>query len=163
MALTRAVRRANCIHGPSTYKLLVSRLSLSGGQRQRLAIARALIRKPRLLALDEATSALDAASELRVNDAVDRILSARDTTCVIVAHRLSTVARAERIVVLEDGRISETGTYRELVNRENSRFRELMKAQLDAASGESSMWNAAASLPSDASPPTGRPVVAVPV
>ncbi|KAH7098295.1 P-loop containing nucleoside triphosphate hydrolase protein [Auriculariales sp. MPI-PUGE-AT-0066] len=148
--IEEAARQANCefiwdmTHGFDTR---IGRLSLSGGQRQRLAIARALVRKPRLLALDEATSALDAASELRVNDAVDRILSARDTTCVIVAHRLSTVARAERIVVLEEGHVTEQGTYRELVTKENSRFRELMRAQLDAASGESAMWNAAACPP----------------
>ncbi|EJD46962.1 hypothetical protein AURDEDRAFT_113579 [Auricularia subglabra TFB-10046 SS5] len=146
--IEHAARQANCEFiwdMPHGFDTKIGRLSLSGGQRQRLAIARALLRKPAILALDEATSALDAASELRVNDAVDRILAARDTTCVIVAHRLSTVARAERIVVLEDGRVSEMGTYRELVTRENSRFRELMHAQLDAASGESAMWSAAAS------------------
>jgi len=131
----------------------VGRLSLSGGQRQRLAIARALLKRPAILALDEATSALDATSEHRVNDAIDKILAQRQTTCVIVAHRLSTIARAERIVVLEgasellslcevgltltltnvDGRISESGTYRELVGRKDSRFRALMAAQLSAA------------------------------
>lgn len=81
--------------------LIVGRTSLSGGQRQRLAIARALLKKPAILALDEATSSLDATSEHRVNDAIDKILHARNTTCLIVAHRLSTIARAERIVVLE--------------------------------------------------------------
>ena len=93
----------------------VGRTSLSGGQRQRLAIARALLRKPAILALDEATSSLDATSEHRVNDAIDKILRSRQTTCLVVAHRLSTIARAERIVVLEDGNIVESGTYRHLV------------------------------------------------
>ena len=91
-------------------------MSLSGGQRQRLAIARALLKKPAILALDEATSSLDATSEHRVNDAIDKILRSRQTTCFVVAHRLSTIARAERIVVLEDGRIVESGTYRQLVS-----------------------------------------------
>jgi len=115
----------------------VGRLSLSGGQRQRLAIARALLKKPKILALDEATSALDATSERRVNDAIDKILRSRQTTCLFIAHRLSTIARAERIVVLEGGRITESGTFRELVAQENSRFRALMAAQLNAAAGES--------------------------
>ena len=99
-----------------TSSTLVGRTSLSGGQRQRLAIARALLRKPAILALDEATSSLDATSEHRVNDAIDKILRSRQTTCLVVAHRLSTIARAERIVVLEDGNIVESGTYRQLVS-----------------------------------------------
>ncbi|KAF8886029.1 P-loop containing nucleoside triphosphate hydrolase protein [Infundibulicybe gibba] len=134
-----AAREANCefVWGmPKGFDTEISRLSLSGGQRQRLAIARALLKKPAILALDEATSSLDATSERRVNDAVDKILQSRQTTCLFVAHRLSTIARAERIVVLEDGRITESGTYRELVNREDSRFRVLMAAQLNAAAGE---------------------------
>jgi len=135
-----AARQANCefIWGmPNGFETEIGRLSLSGGQRQRLAIARALLKKPLILALDEATSSLDATSERRVNDAVDKILRSRQTTVVLVAHRLSTIARAERIVVLEGGRITESGTYRELVGRENSRFRALMAAQLNAAAGES--------------------------
>lgn len=135
-----AARQANCefIWGmPNGFDTEIGRLSLSGGQRQRLAIARALLKKPAILALDEATSSLDATSERRVNDAVDRILRSRQTTVLLVAHRLSTIARAERIVVLEGGRITESGTYRELVGRENSRFRTLMAAQLNAAAGDS--------------------------
>ncbi|THH13785.1 hypothetical protein EW146_g6479 [Bondarzewia mesenterica] len=130
-----AAREANCefVWGlPEGFDTHIGRLSLSGGQRQRLAIARALLKKPAILAMDEATSSLDATSERRVNDAVDRILESRNTTCLFVAHRLSTIARAERIMVLEEGRITETGTYRELAQREGSRFRELMAAQLTA-------------------------------
>ncbi|KAG2366221.1 P-loop containing nucleoside triphosphate hydrolase protein [Suillus spraguei] len=134
-----AAREANCefIFGmPKGFDTEIGRLSLSGGQRQRLAIARALLKKPKILALDEATSSLDAASEHRVNDAIDKILRARHTTCLIVAHRLSTIARAERIVVLEDGRITESGTYKQLVNSKDSRFRTLMAAQLNTAAGD---------------------------
>ncbi|KAH7883273.1 P-loop containing nucleoside triphosphate hydrolase protein [Phlebopus sp. FC_14] len=131
-----AARQANCefVWGmPKGFDTEIGRMSLSGGQRQRLAIARALLKKPAILALDEATSSLDATSEHRVNDAIDKILQGRQTTCLIVAHRLSTIARSERIVVLEDGRITESGTYRELINRRDSRFRVLMAAQLNAA------------------------------
>ncbi|KAG2153205.1 P-loop containing nucleoside triphosphate hydrolase protein [Suillus clintonianus] len=134
-----AAREANCefiLGMPKGLDTEIGRLSLSGGQRQRLAIARALLKKPKILALDEATSSLDAASEHRVNDAIDKILRARHTTCLIVAHRLSTIARAERIVVLEDGRITESGTYRQLVNTSDSRFRALMAAQLNTAAGD---------------------------
>ncbi|KAI5988152.1 P-loop containing nucleoside triphosphate hydrolase protein [Pisolithus albus] len=131
-----AAREANCefVWGmPKGFDTEIGRSSLSGGQRQRLAIARALLKRPAILALDEATSSLDATSEHRVNDAIDKILRDRRTTCLIVAHRLSTIARAERIVVLEDGRITESGTYRELLARRDSRFRVLMAAQLGAA------------------------------
>ncbi|KAH9485598.1 ABC multidrug transporter mdr2 [Psilocybe cubensis] len=137
--IEHAAREANCefVWGmPNGFDTEIGRLSLSGGQRQRLAIARALLKKPVILALDEATSSLDATSERRVNDAVDKILRSRQTTVLFVAHRLSTIARAERIVVLEGGRITESGTYRELVGRKDSRFRVLMAAQLNAAAGE---------------------------
>ncbi|TFL00627.1 P-loop containing nucleoside triphosphate hydrolase protein [Pterulicium gracile] len=134
--IEEAASKANCefVWGmPKGFDTEIGRLSLSGGQRQRLAIARALLNKPAILALDEATSSLDATSEHRVNDAIDKILRARQTTCLINAHRLSTIARAEKIAVLEDGKITEVGTFRELVDNRDSRFRVLMATQLQAA------------------------------
>ncbi|MFD9489126.1 ABC transporter ATP-binding protein [Streptomyces sp. NPDC059991] len=86
---------------------------LSGGERQRVAIARALLRKPRLLLLDEATSQLDAVNELALRDVVAE--AARDTTVLVVAHRLSTVTLADRIVVMEAGKVRAVGTHAELV------------------------------------------------
>ncbi|WP_421108924.1 ABC transporter ATP-binding protein [Streptomyces sp. NEAU-S77] len=86
---------------------------LSGGERQRIAIARALLRKPRLLLLDEATSQLDTVNELALRDVVAEL--ARETTVLVVAHRLSTVAGADRIVVMEAGRVRSVGTHEELV------------------------------------------------
>ncbi len=88
---------------------------LSGGQRQRIAIARALIRDPRILVLDEATSALDVVSEKQVQEAIDRAV--RNRTTFIVAHRLSTIRKASRIVVMKAGRIEEVGTYDDLMAR----------------------------------------------
>lgn len=99
---------------------------LSGGQRQRLAIARALIRDPRILVLDEATSALDPESEAKVTDAVDRARAGRTT--LVVAHRLSTVRGADRIVVMDGGRIVEIGAHDELL-REGGLYARLVALQ----------------------------------
>lgn len=88
---------------------------LSAGQRQRLAIARAILKDPQILLLDEPTSALDAESEAKVQAALDRLMQGR--TCLVIAHRLTTVQRADRIVVLEDGKIVEQGTHEELLTR----------------------------------------------
>jgi ATP-binding cassette subfamily B protein len=104
-------------------------VQLSGGQRQRLAIARALLRRPKILILDEATSALDAGLESVVQQAL-RAIEYHPTT-IIIAHRLSTVSRVDRVVVLEQGRIVDSGTHDELV-RTSGFYRQLVQTQLVA-------------------------------
>lgn len=89
-------------------------VNLSGGQRQRIAIARAVYLNPRILILDEATSALDSESEALVQDALERVM--RDRTVFVIAHRLATVRNADRILVLERGRIAESGSHQELLD-----------------------------------------------
>ena len=128
-----AAKRANADHFisalPKDYLTMLGDrgLGLSGGQRQRLAIARALYRDPKLLILDEATSALDPESERLVQLALDELMKGRST--LIIAHRLSTVRNADRIAVLEDGRIIEHGVYAELMDSRRS-FWKLANHQL---------------------------------
>jgi ABC-type multidrug transport system fused ATPase/permease subunit len=89
-------------------------IQLSGGQKQRIAIARAILKNPSILILDEATSALDSASEQLVQEALDRLMVNR--TAVVIAHRLSTVRKADKILVLQDGQVQEQGTHESLIS-----------------------------------------------
>lgn len=103
-------------------------IRLSGGQRQRIALARALLRKPDLLILDEATSSLDSESELLIQQSIEKV--AKETTILIVAHRLSTISKADKVYVLSKGTIIEEGTFIELSNKENGILKKMLIAQL---------------------------------
>nr|WP_279303818.1 ABC transporter ATP-binding protein [Salinibacter ruber] len=114
---------------PNGYQTVVGDrgVRLSGGQRQRLFVARELFKQPNLLLLDEATSDLDTASEQHIQDSIDALRG--ETTVVIIAHRLSTVKNADRVYVLDEGRVIEQGSYEELRMRENGEFREMVEMQ----------------------------------
>jgi len=117
---------------PEDYDTLLGErgAKLSGGQRQRLAIARAFLIDPRILILDEATSALDSESELLIQDALKRLM--QDRTSVVIAHRLSTILHADRIVVMEEGRIVQIGPHARLID-EGGLYRRLYETQFRAA------------------------------
>ena len=104
-------------------------VTLSGGQRQRIAIARAILKNAPILLLDEATSALDAESETLVQKALDRLMQGRTT--IVIAHRLATVLKADRILVLDQGRIVEEGTHQSLI-RHGGIYAKLARLQFDA-------------------------------
>ncbi|MCG5247263.1 glucan ABC transporter ATP-binding protein/ permease [Methylorubrum extorquens] len=110
--------------------------SLSGGERQRLSIARALLKNPPMLILDEATSALDAATERKLQQALETVMEGRTT--FVIAHRLATIRNADRILVFENGKIVEAGNFDELVAL-NQRFATLARAQFMAAEAEDDM------------------------
>ena len=116
---------------PEGYQTLVGErgIQLSGGQKQRVAIARAVLKDPRILILDEATSALDAESEHLVREALERLMKGRTT--LVIAHRLSTVKDADRVVVLDAGNIVQAGTHSDLVGAEGL-YRRLVERQFAA-------------------------------
>ncbi|MCA1756567.1 MAG: ABC transporter ATP-binding protein/permease [Bacteroidales bacterium] len=118
------------IESPEAYEYYVGEggSRLSGGQRQRISIARAVMANPPILILDEATSALDTESERLVQDAIEKLMKNR--TSIVIAHRLSTVQRADRIVVIDEGRIVEEGSHEELMNIKGGVYRKLHKLQM---------------------------------
>jgi len=114
---------------PQKYDTMVGErgVILSGGQRQRIALARAMLRKPELLILDEATSSLDSHSEFLIQNAIERI--SKEATLIVVAHRLSTIRRANYIYVLDKGKIVEEGTFEKLMNIPGGAFWEVAQLQ----------------------------------
>lgn len=131
--LEAAARKANAWefirHFPLGLNTIVGErgIQLSGGQRQRIAIARAVLKNPRILILDEATSALDSESERLVQDALDKLMEGR--TSIVIAHRLSTIRQADKIIVLDKGRIVEVGTHAELIEVDGGLYRMLSEMQ----------------------------------
>ncbi len=131
----KAAQRANAdqfiTSFPESYDTIVGErgVKLSGGQRQRIAIARALLKNPSILILDEATSSLDSESERLVQEALEELMKNR--TSIIIAHRLSTIREADKIIVLEKGKVKESGTHEELVAQEGGLYRYLSSLQFE--------------------------------
>ena len=132
-AVIEAAHQANAhdfiVQMPNGYETSIgeSGLRLSGGQQQRISIARAILKDPRILILDEATSALDSKSEALVQDSLAKLMKGR--TSFVIAHRLSTVSHADKIVVLDNGEVAEIGTHQELLKREGL-YQNLCRLQL---------------------------------
>ena len=116
---------------PEGYDTLVGErgVQLSGGQRQRIAIARALLKNPSILILDEATSSLDTESEKLVQDALNKLMKNR--TSIVIAHRLSTIKNADKILVIDQGKIIEEGTHKTLLQTDNGLYKKLTELQLE--------------------------------
>lgn len=133
--IVEAARKANALEFiesfPDKFDTRVGErgVQLSGGQRQRIAIARAVLKNPSILILDEATSSLDSESEHLVQEALDKLMEGR--TSIVIAHRLSTIRNADQIIVLEKGKVKETGTHNELINIEDGLYRSLNKLQFE--------------------------------
>jgi subfamily B ATP-binding cassette protein MsbA len=133
-AIRQAAEAANAIdfieQSPDGFNTLIGErgVNLSGGQKQRLAIARALLKNPPILILDEATSALDTESEKKVQNAIENLM--KDRTALVIAHRLSTVQNADKIIVINEGRLVEAGTHNELYDNDGL-YRRLYDIQFD--------------------------------
>jgi ATP-binding cassette subfamily B protein len=105
--------------------------TLSGGERQRVSIARAILHDPRILILDEATSSVDTETEYQIQEALERLIQGR--TVFAIAHRLSTLRRADRLFVIDDGKIIESGTHNELLDLPSGVYRRLYMLQREIA------------------------------
>jgi len=133
--ITEAAQKANAMEFisrfPEKFETIVGErgTQLSGGQRQRIAIARAVLKNPKILILDEATSSLDSESERLVQDALEKLMQGR--TSVVIAHRFSTIRKADQILVLEHGQLIEKGTHVELTQLENGIYRNLSELQFN--------------------------------
>jgi len=115
---------------PEKYNTFVGErgIKLSGGERQRVAIARAILRDAPILILDEATSSLDSASERMIQEAIDELM--KNKTVIVVAHRLSTIRKMDRIVVIDDGKIIEEGSHQQLISQKNGKYKNLWEIQV---------------------------------
>jgi ATP-binding cassette subfamily B protein len=131
--IVEAARAANAhefiIRLPDAYETMVGERGarLSGGERQRISIARAILKDPRILIFDEATASVDTETEHKIREAIDRLVAGRTTFAI--AHRFSTLKNADRLIVIDQGRIAEIGTHEELMAKEDGIFRRLCEMQ----------------------------------